>query len=437
MNSPKTPKSGRLVLSDLSKLQARLTGHRPKIIEWLFNRPERSVSSQDVADFLYRGGADPKNADPKKAAGKARTAMLRLQEELEALRTKSEMNDLTTLFSLDTPRRGAGPSNSYTLVLKDNMNPTANNPPPDPNAHPDWLFPDGRAFRWRTKREDWMEVPLWLLAKSKSSLELTLVEGRKWQPPKGFLDYESFRDQRWEEQRSKDPKVFNGATWVLSKYTTFTVKRLSIELERCEYKDYHATTLSLTKPTGRAGETVFGLLRRNYLETGKIPSAPLAVNVAVITKDLKMVISHQSPTHTVDPGDWIASVSGTMNADLDVDPADYVLPSPRITARKQTLEEIGVLVQPRELSWVTFAMGLRLGHPALLAEANVPFSAEEVHEAWAERQDKREADDIDFVPLTAKAVRETLARKDRPHRTYFKLAFALALWRRGLAELET
>ena len=52
------------------------------------------------------------------------------------------------------------------------------------------------------------------------------------------------------------------------------------------------------------------------------------------------------------------------------------------------------------------------------------------------KKDRKEVDRIDFVELTPEAVREVLGRKDRPHRTYFKLAFALALWRRGLAELD-
>ncbi|MBL9137299.1 MAG: hypothetical protein JNK85_15610 [Verrucomicrobiales bacterium] len=414
---------------NLTELCAGLSPRLGTLLNWLYKRPQHSASTRDIVDEFGVGG---NASDPKDRERAARDLADRLEEALMEEAQNAQQRHRPYILMLETQRKGAVPMNAYRLVIRAN---TSFLEKPESEARAKWLITDGHVVRYRFPGMSWAEIPLWVISSSKSSLDAKVIEVDQWTPPNNIQDYPKFRENRWQELLTKRPHLFNNPVWMVCKHSITGDGRLAVYAAKAQYKDYIATTRSLAEVVGAHGETMFDILRNQYHNEGRLPSAPLAVNVGIITKDGEMIIAKQSKDSHVDPEGWVATVSGTMDPITEIVGIDDQLPSPKLTARNETVEEIGVQLRINELSWVAYALGLKFGHPALIAEAVTPFSYDEIKEAFNDRTDRREVEAIDRVKLTPENVAKVLRRADRPHRTYFEMALVLALWRRGHAEV--
>ncbi|TAL03280.1 MAG: hypothetical protein EPO07_06495 [Verrucomicrobia bacterium] len=312
-----------------------------------------------------------------------------------------------------------------------------------------------KPFRWRINNGPVRTVPqhLWLSDPINAALRVDFdVDATLWRPPK-CPGYTTLRKQCWAYLTKKDTEVFDGDVWRVRDVTQEGRNVLKVSVQPAKWLDYYATNLKL----GKEDETIRLRTREvtvdEWLKTSRGTDGLLrgfanaanllAVNLLIITRDGYAVIVQQQDKHSLSPSDWVASSSGTVALPLDSKSLkhEHLSPDPWRTAKQETLGEVGVQIDIDHIKWTAFGVGLAMGSPALLGEIRVDKTYRQVRAAWDHRADKHETCDVRPLKLEPKAVLEALDGKDEngkikyKHRTYFELGLALALIRKGKAEL--
>ena len=278
-----------------------------------------------------------------------------------------------------------------------------------------------------------------IVAKSRGGMVVNLRDLRRgWRPPPGFYGYEVFRDDFWfRSNRSLSEPMEDREKWHVAWLKAVTAhgecSTLEIGLQLLTYRDVVATS------TPKALDTVVSLddgTKRTVREWLAATWAPgeqtpypgganaLTVNVLVTTSDGHAVISRQGMGTTVSPGVWVASSSGQMDHD---DTEGGVL-APRVTANRETREEIGVPV--KSIDWLGALVRLDMGWFALLGESRTTLSRREIEKkSFKRRTYPREIKQIGFVKLTPERVADVLQSRNCGNVLSFHLW--LVLWRRG------
>lgn len=159
---------------------------------------------------------------------------------------------------------------------------------------------------------------------------------------------------------------------------------------------------------------------------GVVRGAPLSVvamNVAVVSEDNKVLCLRRSGAVESSPGMWTLGPHETMQPGEDF----FTL------AQRGLSEELGLQVDYRSIniSWIGYDLSAPLVH--LCAQVRVPLSAQEIEESIGGAHGNFEADRIEWIEFTRQALQgvETASGPDNQGREWIPAARlgAAELWR--------
>jgi hypothetical protein len=127
------------------------------------------------------------------------------------------------------------------------------------------------------------------------------------------------------------------------------------------------------------------------------------VGLAVVTADHFLLVSERGNT-AVDPNIFFPSVA--EGATRAMDGGENGAPDHFSTARRGLEEELGILLTPEELTWLSFGANTYLCEYALIGRVDTPFTVEEIERrrALGAAKDSWETRRLHPVEFTPQAV---------------------------------
>jgi transcriptional regulator with XRE-family HTH domain len=207
--------------------------------------------------------------------------------------------------------------------------------------------------------------------------------------------------------------------------------RLVLHFGPTTYYRMLATDQRLDVPLTVGGRTF--TLRERYASGVDLRVAPVAelathwgLGMAVVTADHFVLVSERGNT-AVAPHVFFPSVAeGSTRA---MDAATDGAPDHVRTAARGMEEELGVLLRPEELTWLSFGANSCLCEYALIGRVDTPFTVDEIdrRRALGAAKDSWETRRLHAVPFTPQAVAEFCAHPERRFSAFALITLVHAL----------
>jgi hypothetical protein len=426
------PKTDPALESEFLRLSqhVRNTTNYTALLNALWRKRDEVVSSNSFATELFH------SCDPT-SRGLLYTQISRLKDEIDRHNEYYKV-DKTRRYIIELPKGVRG--NGYRLKITNTSGAIIES---ETNAAKTW-----KPFVWQVRGYPPREIPIhvWLPETGMNFTQIKFIVGSDWKPPSGFTGYFEHRAEYFKTLKHNDNRTYNGHVWRVDGVQV-DGSILHVRVQPCRWIDYYSTCQSLDKKItldNGTETTIKGWLAPYWTDCSLqcfYPGAGnLGVNTLITTKEGSAVVIQQNKLHPGSPLEWVASTSGGVKVRSDTESLFKKdrRPDPRRAAQVEALEESGVDIPVERLKWVAFGMGLNKGTPALLGEVKVNRTQMQMKEEDfpdREGEGQLETVEMDFVTLKPDEIISILDDQKRfKHKTYFELAFALALIRREMAE---
>lgn len=239
-----------------------------------------------------------------------------------------------------------------------------------------------------------------------------------------------------------DSPAFKLSRFHVSSRTAREEPRLVLHFEPTTYFHMLATDQRLDVADTWGGRTY--TLRERYAAEVNLRAHPVqqfathwGIGLAAITADGLLLIPERGNT-AVDPHVIFPSVAESANRDFDSDASGA--PDHFTVAARGTEEELGVTLEPDDLTWLSFGANSYLCEYGLIGRADLraTFSEIEQRRAVGAAKDSWETSRLHVVPFSPEAAAAFLAVPGRRVSAFGLVAFTHALMSEfGIAKVET
>lgn len=310
-------------------------------------------------------------------------------------------------------------------------------------------------FTWASKSSPPRKIATLLYGLSDCSIAPEFqIRAGQWQAPPGFSGYDELRNAAWQEfsknflRMKKEPPIPK-PIWHVAQIDSTNESPVRLHLQQADFRDilvsgnYQGLNFNILTDTNRKC-TVREWLSSNW-EPGDpthpvLPGASqLVVNLMVIAKDGRAVLSRQGPDNPDSASCWCPSVSVVVNPKIDCDNLQRVDVARAVS--RGCKEELGLETDGKFVDWLTVAVGLKYGSFALLGILESDLPCCEIEESVFSNVKRLQRDpthicqvtSVEFIKVSVESVNSRL--KISNYRAYMELGLALLLWRRGEAHI--
>lgn len=310
-------------------------------------------------------------------------------------------------------------------------------------------------FQWVSKFTSPREIAALLFGLSKTGITPKfLIRPGQWQAPSGFSGYNELRNNAWQEfsrnySRMKKEPPIPKPIWHVAGFHSVEEAVVCLELQQSDFRDvlvagnYQGLNFNIVTDANkkcRVEEWLSSYWQPGDLSQPVLPGArQLVVNLMVISKDGRAVLSRQGADNPDSAGSWCPSVSVVVNPKLD---CDHLMNVDLLRAvSRGCKEEIGLDTDGGSAQWLTIAAGLKYGSITLYGVLESNVSCREIEGAVLRNVKRLQKDpthlcqvtSVEFLELSPKSVGARL--KICNYRPYLELGLALLLWKQGDATI--
>ena len=310
-------------------------------------------------------------------------------------------------------------------------------------------------FKWASKYTAPRKIAALLYGLSKDGITPKLqIRPGQWQAPAGFSGYNELRNTAWQEfsrnySRMKKEPPIPKPIWHVAQIDWGKESVVRLNLQQADFRDvlvtgnYQGLNFNIVTDANekcRVEEWLSANWKPGDLSQPVLPGArQLVVNLMVISKDGRAVLSRQGPDNPDSAGSWCPSVSVVVNPKLDCDNLMNV-DLPRAVSRG-CKEELGLNTDGRGVHWLTVVAGLKYGSITLFGVLHSDTSCREIEESVKKNVKQLQQDpthlcqvtSVEFLKISPMSVGARL--KIFNYRPYLEVGLALLLWKQGDADI--